>query len=354
MARSRLDNAIAQDDALQQPARQANDVTPNAVIQTKPGIGDVMWHLPFIRAIAAVSPGGKVTFLAPPTSGARELLAAEPSVAEVVYFEHAGSELRRGLNMLRLAARLRRCRFRAVWILDYTVRAAQAALLAGIPERIGVGMTAQRWFITNKGIDRSHLHDFPIDWLVALMAEMGVALPTTEPNLPVPGATLAAIGEKFAACPRPWLVLGLGASHPDKDWADRHWAEFLAALRRATSGTVFLIGGRAHLARARALIAQSEGANAVNACDLQLIEAAALLRHADLFIGTDSGPLNLAAAAGTDAFGLFGATRVLTYSKFIHPLVPEGGPSQGGMERIFPAQVLEEVRPYLSRRKQRE
>ena len=68
-------------------------MTPSAVIQVKRGIGDVIWHLPFVRAIAAVAPGQKVTFLAPPSSGAKELLAAEPGVAEVRYFEHAGSEL---------------------------------------------------------------------------------------------------------------------------------------------------------------------------------------------------------------------------------------------------------------------
>ena len=88
--------------------RAAINVTANAVIQVKPGIGDVIWHLPFIRAIAAAAPGGRVTFLAPPSSGAKELLAAEPGVAETVYFEHAGSELQRGLNLIRLAALLRR------------------------------------------------------------------------------------------------------------------------------------------------------------------------------------------------------------------------------------------------------
>ena len=65
-------------------------MSPTAVIQPKPGIGDVIWRLPFIRAIAAASPGGQVTFLAPQTSGARELMAAEPSVAATLYFEHAG------------------------------------------------------------------------------------------------------------------------------------------------------------------------------------------------------------------------------------------------------------------------
>lgn len=327
-------------------------MTPHAVIQTKPGIGDVIWHLPFIRAIAAVSPGGKVTFLAPPTSGGRELLAAEPSVAATIYFEHSGSELRRGVNLVRLIALLRQSRFRKLWILDRTIRPALAAFVAGIPERIGVGLTAQRWFITNPGIAQSHFHDFPIAWLVTLLKDLQVPLPTTEPSLRVPAETLAATGKKFAACPRPWIVLGIGSSHPDKEWPVTHWRQLLAALGGLTRGTLLLIGGAAHLARAQSLIASTAAANAVNACDLKLIEAAALLHHADLFIGNDSGPLNLAAATGTDAFGLFGATPVLTYSKFIHPIVPEGGPAPDGLQRILPVQVLEQVRPYLSQRKQ--
>ena len=62
-------------------------MTPSAVIQVKPGIGDVIWHLPFIRAIAAAAPGGQVTFFVPPSSGASELLQAEPAVA-ATYFQH--------------------------------------------------------------------------------------------------------------------------------------------------------------------------------------------------------------------------------------------------------------------------
>ncbi len=323
-------------------------MTASAIIQPKPGIGDVIWHLPFIRAIAAVSPGGKVTFFAPPTSGALDLLAAEPSVAETLLFEHSGSELRRGLNLVRLTAMLRRRRFRSIWILDRTIRPAVAAFLAGIPQRIGVGLTAQRWFITNRGIAQSHFHDLPIACLVTLMADMGVPLPTTEPQLRIKAETLAAVGAKFAGRPRPWLVLGIGASHPDKEWPEPYWAELLATLRDRGSATLFLIGGPGHAARAQRLIAATAGAATIDACDLNLSEAVALLRHADLFIGNDSGPLNLAAAVGTDAFGLFGWTPVLTYSKFIHPIVPPGGPAPGGLQRIFPSEALKEIEPYLS------
>ena len=323
-------------------------MTPSAVIQVKRGIGDVIWHLPFIRAIAAAAPGGQVTFLAPPTSGARELLAGEPCIAETLYFEHSGSELRRGLNLIRLVALLRQRRFRTLWILDRTTRPAFAAFLAGIPERIGVGLTRQRWLITNSGIPQSHWHDFPIDWLVTLLKQMDVPLPTLEPHLQLPGAALAAIGARFSNRARPWIVVGLGASHPDKDWPQASWAEFVAGLRARTAGTVFLLGGDDSIGRADDLIASSTGADAVNACGLKLVEAAALLQRADLFVGTDSGPMNVAAATGTDAYALFGATPVLTYSKFIHPIVPQGGPTPGGMAQLKPASVLEEIAPRLS------
>ncbi|MGH6675186.1 MAG: glycosyltransferase family 9 protein, partial [Xanthobacteraceae bacterium] len=204
-------------------------MTPHAVIQTKPGIGDVMWHLPFIRAIAAVSPGGQVTFLAPPTSGARDLLAAEPTVAQTIYFKHSGSELRRAINLIRLALLLRQRRFSKVWILDRTVRAAVAAFLAGIPERIGVGLSRQRWFITNEGVGQSHARDHPIEWLRTLMATMDISLPSDEPLLAVPGQTLVAIDRMFDSCPRPWIVSGLGASHSDRDWTTPCWAAFIGA-----------------------------------------------------------------------------------------------------------------------------
>lgn len=322
-------------------------MTPSAVIQVKRGIGDVVWHLPFVRAIAAAAPGGQVTFLAPPSSHAQELLAAEPSVAETIQFEHHGSELQRGINLLRLAALLRRRRFRTVWILDRTLRPALAATLAGIPERIGLGFGAQRLFITNQPLPASHFHDHPIDCLRALMAAMKVGFSSTEPALPLPDPVLAAIGKKFAACARPWSVIGLGAFHAERDWSDEYWLQFLDALRRQTSGTIFLIGGCASAARADRLIARSSGP-AINACTLPLIEAAALLKQADLFVGPDSGPMNLAAAVGTETFGLFGVNPVLSYSKYIHALTPDGGPAPGGMQRILPATVLERIAPYLA------
>jgi heptosyltransferase II len=326
-------------------------ITGTAVIQAKRGIGDVIWHLPFVRAIASVSTGGQVTFMAPPTSRAKDLLAAEPSVRETTYFEHAGSEFKRGVNLIRLARLFRQNRFQTVWILDRTLRPAIAAALAGVPERIGLSLGRQSLFITNSGIDESHFHDHPIDWLRALMAEMNVPLQSTEPALKVSSGIIRAIGERFNGCPRPWIVLGIGALHAEREWPPEYWVELLKLLRPHSAGTFFFIGGADYTARAQNVIARGNLSDAINACNLSLVEAIALLHLADLFVGTDSAPMNLAAAVGTPSFALFGVNPVLSYSKFIQPLTPAGGPAPGGMQRISPAHVFERVQPYLSRLK---
>ena len=48
------------------------------------------------------------------------------------------------------------------------------------------------------------------------------------------------------------------------------------------------------------------GASMINVCDLSLIDSAALMKHADLFVGPNSGPMNIAAAVGIRVVGLFG------------------------------------------------
>jgi hypothetical protein len=78
----------------------------------------------------------------------------------------------------------------------------------------------QSAFITNDGIGQDHFHDHPIDWLRALMAAMNVPLSSTEPDLQVPTTVLSSVGEKFAPFARPWIAIGIGASHPDKHWQD--------------------------------------------------------------------------------------------------------------------------------------
>ena len=308
----------------------------------------MIWHLSFIRAIAAAAPERKVTFLTPPSSMGAELLQAESCVARTLYYEHGGSELARVFQLARLTQMLRELRPQTAWILDKTVRPALAAFLARVPQRIGMGIRVQRHIITNPGLDPSYDEEYPIECLIALLAQVGVPLETTEPNLNLPAEAVAKIDHRFAGHFRPWTVIGLGASTPNKDWSHAQWIAFIEAVRGRTRGTIFLIGGPANIPVAASHIGSTAGASMINACDLSLIESAALMKQADLFVGPNSGPMNIAAAVGTPAFGFFATNKVLTYSRHIHAILPDDGRlAPDGMQRLSPQRVVERIGPYL-------
>src|SRR5277367_5575869 len=65
---------------------QADSGIRLAVVQPLPGIGDMIWHLPHLRALAAAV-GGAVTLVTKPRSGASELLAAEPAVRDIMWLD---------------------------------------------------------------------------------------------------------------------------------------------------------------------------------------------------------------------------------------------------------------------------
>src|SRR5258707_14398025 len=106
---------------------------PVAVVQPLPGIGDMIWHLPHIRAIAA-HVGEPVTLIAKPRSAADQIFSAEQTVRDVFWLdrnpegrhgEHDG-----GLGVFHVVSSLRARRFRAVYLLHHSKTIAPMTMLA--------------------------------------------------------------------------------------------------------------------------------------------------------------------------------------------------------------------------------
>ncbi|OYV37104.1 MAG: hypothetical protein B7Z80_13730, partial [Rhodospirillales bacterium 20-64-7] len=117
-------------------ARAPRPRLPIAVAQPLPGIGDMVWHLPHIRAIAAWA-GAPVTLLTKPRSLADQLLADEDAVADIVWLDlnpggRAGSH-DGAAGFLRLSRLLRGRGLASVVILHHGRRLAAASWAAGIP-----------------------------------------------------------------------------------------------------------------------------------------------------------------------------------------------------------------------------
>ncbi|MGH8480549.1 MAG: glycosyltransferase family 9 protein [Gammaproteobacteria bacterium] len=81
--------------------------------------------------------------------------------------------------------------------------------------------------------------------------------------------------------------------------------------------------------------------------DVPIDQTAALLKDSSVLIGNDTGALNLAAAVGTHAIGLFGASPPLTHSRYIHVVEPPAQSRSLGMQGISVDAVLAEVVRWL-------
>ena len=307
------------------------------VIQPLPGIGDMVWHLPHLHALAQIE--GPLTILTKDRSQAAELLRADPSVARVISLQRPGRHA--GLiGLLRLAWELRQERYASAWLFHGSSRYAWALVLAGIPKTAGYGRGWQRYLLTSTCLPPERLADHPIAKADLLLQRAGIPVPKEIPILYVEPKLKQQIQQEFGALAQPWIALGIGSSEAYKQWGAQNFSALACALRQRYHAEIFLLGGPAEQAMATAIVKQvSRSIGYAPIYRRQSIaRAAAVLSHCVLFIGNDTGTLNIAAALNIPALGLFGASQALSHLPSIVPIRP--APGQRGIAAISHAQVL--------------
>lgn len=162
---------------------------------------------------------------------------------------------------------------------------------------------------------------------------------------------LAATDREFAArrtasLPRGrWLAVAPGANWPPKTWPAAHFRSLLQGLREELDAIV-LLGGEGD----RGACAELAAAAGLPVLDLaggtRLLQAAAVIERARLFIGNDSGLGHIAAAVGTPTLTLFGPGDPGRY----HPWAPGAqwllAPG-GEISSLSPTTVIEKARAML-------
>ncbi|MCB1907288.1 MAG: glycosyltransferase family 9 protein [Rhodocyclaceae bacterium] len=305
------------------------------IVHHRSGIGDLVWHVPYFRAVAATSRDGKATVIARPSCCASDILSAEPSIEAVIEFDRRPrpGERRRGRHdgwraQWRFAAELRGRGFERAVIFSGRMRYGLIAWLAGIRQRAGFGFTAgERLFLNQPPFIEPHRG--PGNWVYPEATAFAIAHGfVAEPQLPrlyVPEALREAISERLQALPRPRYALAIGASEPRKRWPIAHFAELARGLAERGCGVV-LLGGAAEADDAEAILrAVPTGLrSAVNVLtEHSVLCSAAALAVSDFCVGNDTGMLNVAAAVECASLGLFGATRPLTHDPQLHAIEGE-------------------------------
>ena len=315
-----------------------------AVVQPLPGIGDMIWHLPHIRAIAS-HVGEPVTLITKPRSAADQIFSAEETVRDVFWLdrnpEHRRGAHDGGAGIMRMVAALRARAFDAVYILHHSKTIALLTMLAGIPARYGYGYGVQRWFLNRPPIlpnatFRRHPFDQATEWLAAAGIPMGEA----EPVLPVTSGAAAIVRARLGPGVNP-VAIGIGSSEPYKQWGTARFAALADALAGQGAPNLILVGGPAEAALAADIQARVQAARVTTAIGWNLAEIAALFRLSSFYVGNDTGVMNMAAAVGIRTYCLFGAVPPFHHSRRIVAILPPGGVSKAdGMARLTLDQVL--------------
>ncbi len=220
---------------------------------------------------------------------------------------------------LRLAGRVAQGKFDGAVDFTGNDRSALLTRLSGAGLRVAARDTlrrAPRWrtWAYNSVVETSVRDRHTVDRHLEHLAGLGLSRPTFPVEPPGPVLILPPDSREQARAAaggrERYAVVHPGSARAEKYWRPERWAEVINTLQRELGLPVVLTGGRgdpfedAHLTTIRAGAAPA----ADLAGKLDLPALAALVDGAALFVGVDSGPMHLAAAARVPCVVLFGPT----------------------------------------------
>jgi len=279
--------------------------SPRILIVRLSAIGDVIQGLPIACALRERFPDAFLAWVVQrPAAG---LLEGHAALDELIDLPRGWLKSPRGVWQLR--RRLRDLRFDVALDAQGLTKSALLAWLSGAPRRIGFGRPwgreLSRWLNTETA-------DAPGPHIVQrnlqLLRPLGIESPSVRFQLPERPEDRQKAEEiiKLSGLDRGFARMNVGAGWPSKLWPTERYAataEYLGETHQMP--TLVLWFGPKEQVMAEKVVAGSRG-HARLAPATSLGELASLARRARLFIGSDTGPLHLAAAVGTPCVGLYG------------------------------------------------
>jgi lipopolysaccharide heptosyltransferase II len=277
-------------------------------------VGDVLFCTPALAALRRARSDLRVTALVKPSL----VPAVEglPFLDEVLVL--AGTSPGRTLAEAR---RLRALGFDAALVFPKGFREALLAWLAGIPERIGLATDGRRALLTRAvPFTREDWRRHHVVQFARVVSPLGVSLADEGMAFPIDGGDRAAASAllRETGVSGRYAVLHAGASKPPRAWH----AERFAAVARGLGGeaglAVILVGTPAESGLCEAVrLAAPEAVNVAGRTSLRTM--AALIEGASLFLGSDSGPMHLAAAVGAPVVAVFGPGAPAKTAPYVPP-----------------------------------
>jgi heptosyltransferase I len=283
-------------------------------------IGDVVFTTPAIHALRQEFPHAHLTYLVEPA--AAPVVISNPRLDEVIVAPR-GAGLRGFVHDLVLGQQLRSRRYDVTIDFHGGPRASLLTWLSRAPKRIGYQVIGRSWMYTHRVARPRRLrsrHSVENQWdlLTALnmpspdRSRFPVEMAVQETAARVVAERLASVGVQPSDI---LVVIHVSAGNPFRRWPIGHFVQLVAALvRRRADLRVIITAGPSERPAADGVIAEARsalgeaGGQVLSCGEFALAELRALLEHAALFIGGDSGPLHIAATTRVPVVGLYGPT----------------------------------------------
>lgn len=292
---------------------------PESVLLIRPDhLGDALLLTPALHALRQALPAARLTLLLGPWSAAA--VAGNPDIDAVETLPFPGFERKtKGsplapYRLLFDAAKRLKGRFDTVIVLRYDHWwGAWLAAAARIPRRVGYDWPETRPFLTEAvpyaagrhealqnarllealapGIEdglgpaRYHVSDMDRDWAAARLTAWERARGSEKPLR---------------------VAIHPGAGAAVKQWPVEQWAAVADALHQATGAGMILTGGPGEAELTGGIAARTAAPPLDLAGQTSFGQLAAIYSQCDLVLGSDSGPLHLAVAAGAKTVHLYG------------------------------------------------
>jgi len=269
-------------------------------------IGDVILTLPMAAVLKRHYPQAGISMLIRRYTS--ELVKNSPHVEDILYVDDEKGPV----PMLRLVEVVKRGNFDVVFHTHPRFRIALLTFLAGIPLRVGTGY---RWysFLFNRKVyeHRKDAKFHELEYNLHLIRALGIdddpgnVNPTIDVSAGMSARVEAHLRELGVKAGEPLIILHPGSHGSARNWSPEKFAELARLLAANKDVRIVVTGGSGEEEIAQEVYSNA-GPNALKIVDaFSLLEYAAFVKRASLFVANSTGTLHIAAAVGTPVIGFF-------------------------------------------------
>ncbi len=282
--------------------------SPRFLITRLSAIGDCILTMPVAAELRRTYPDSLIVWVV--QGAGAQLLVDHPDLDQVIKVPRGWLKSPRAIWKLR--NQLRQYNFDYVIDPQSLTKSSAAGWLSGASRRIGFSEPQGRELaplLANHHVRRTA--DHVVDAYLQLLKPLGIHHPQVRFHVPRSSEATKMV-DTFLDQVQPgpeFIVINPGAGWDSKLWPARRYGLLARELGRQHGiHSIVAWAGDRERSWTTEIVEHSAG-HAIAAPDTTLPQLAALLRRATMFVGSDTGPLHLAAAVGTTCVSMYGPTR---------------------------------------------